>query len=77
MPTGASLVGEDDHDAVAAAQRRRGQAQLPALRHPQVPQPQDPGFQESQGQGRIQTEFDLVLREKTIMSSCLNSVELI
>ena len=71
MPTGASLVGEDDHNVVAAAQRRRGQAQLPALRHPQVPQPQDPGFQEGQRQGRIQTEFDLVLREKPMMA--LNS----
>ena len=58
MSTGAALVGENDHDAVAAAQRRRGQAQLPALRHPQISQPQDPGFQEGQGQGKISIGFE-------------------
>jgi hypothetical protein len=35
--SGAAVLGEDLDDVVAASQRRRVQAQLPPLRHPQVP----------------------------------------
>jgi hypothetical protein len=34
--SGAAVLGEDLDDVVAASQRRRVQAQLPPLRHPQV-----------------------------------------
>ena len=47
-----AVVGEDADDAVAAAQPGRGQAQLQALCHPQVPQPPRARLQESQGRGK-------------------------
>ena len=45
-----AVVGEDADDAVAAAQSGGGQAQLPPLRHPPVPQPKSARFQEGQGE---------------------------
>ena len=48
-----AVLREDADDAVAAAQPGGGQAQLPPLRHSQVPQPQGPRLQEGQGEEQI------------------------